>query len=161
MALPISEQIAVKVRTRLGLISTDNGYEVDVAGVYRPNKVAQFHPENYQVIVTQGDVSMNEELSHPGNPPATAWDLPFEIAGILRISDTNTTSLATHKNVFWADVVKALTDATAWYNWDQLAINSIISDVADYQDTDGNSGFKLTLKVTFRTDETNPYNVRA
>lgn len=161
MAIPVSEQIAVKVKTRLGLITTGAGYEQTITGVHRPAKVAQFHPENYQIVVTQESNTVNEELSHPGNPPAKARDLTFAIAGMLRISDTDTSALDTFRNVFEADIEKAITVDAAWWNWDSLAINSTIGDIETYQDTEGNSGFKVPLVVTYRTDENNPYNVRA
>lgn len=164
MATSVPEQIALKVKTRLGLISTGSGYETTTTGVVRPTRIATFQPKDYQIVVTQGDLEPNPDLSHPGNPPAKAWDLPFLIAGILRTSELDTTASDSLKNQFGADVVKALGVPTSgdWAQWDGLAINSDVSGVEDYQSSDGaESGFKVTLVVTLRTDETNLYNVRA
>lgn len=161
MATSVAEQIAVKVRTRLLLIDEDSGYETTAAAVERPRRVATFTPKDYNLILTQGNLSVVPELSHPGNPPATAWLLPFTIAGTLMPSSEVTTAVDTLKNQFWSDVVKALTNATSWHNWDGLAINSEISGVEDFQASDGSgAGFKVTLDVTFRTDEDDPYTVR-
>ena len=163
MATAISEQIAVKVKTRLGLINTDSGYETTTTGVIRATRQGDFQPKDYQIIVTQGTITRNEELSHPGNPPATAYDMPFQIAGVLRPSDDNATAADTLKNQFWGDCVKALTTGTAWYNWDGLAINTAPpTDVEDYQAEDGAAvGFRFILTVTFRTDENDPFTARA
>jgi len=162
MATSISEQISAKLQTRLGVIDTGSGYETTTAGVVRPTRLGGFQPKDYLIVVTQGDIARNDELSHPGNPPAAAWDIPFMVAGILRTDETTTTASDTLKNQFWADCVKAINTGTDWYQWDSLAINSTITDVKDFQASDGSaSGFFLTVLVTFRTDENNPYNVRA
>jgi hypothetical protein len=161
MTLPIAEQIAVKVRTRLLEISTANSYAVTASQVIRPKRIEEFRPRDYTLVINQPTLTRNTELSCPGNPPATAWDMKFLIYGINRQSETSTTSMATLGNVFWADTVKALTDAVAWHNWDGLAINSDISEVNEIENPEGtDTGFELTLTVTFRVDETNPYNVR-
>lgn len=162
MATSIAEQIAVVVATRLGLIKTSNGYENTTSGVKRPSRIHDDSPKDYQIVLTQGDIEPDPELSHPGNPPATAWKLPFTIAGIIRQSDTDLTASDTLKNQFWGDIVKALTDATAWHNWGGLAINSTIGPVEDAQQGDGSAnGFQLTLNVVFRTDENDPFTARA
>ena len=162
MATSVAEQIAVIVKTRLGLISTTSGYETTTSGVKRPTQIATFRPEDYQIILTQGDITPNDEYSRPGNPPAQAWDMPFVIAAILRPSDESTTASDTLKNQFWADCVKALTNATPWHTFGGLAFNSKIGPVENYQSDDGSgSGFKLELMVQFRVDETNPYTARA
>ena len=70
-----------KVATRLGNIKTSGGYEVSVLEVIRPLRYGGFRPQNLQSIVTQGTITRNAELSHPGNPPATAYDV--EVAGGL------------------------------------------------------------------------------
>jgi len=161
MATAIAEQIAATVKTRLALISTGAGYETTTSGVVRPVRLNNARPLDYQIFVTQGDITRVPELDCPGNPPATARVIPFSIAGILRPSDTDTTAIDTIKNQFWADVVRSLCNAVAWWNWGGLAVNSDIGDVEDYATDDGSSaGFKVALNVTYRTDETNPYNVR-
>jgi hypothetical protein len=156
MAISIAEQIAVKVKTRLGLIDADDGYETTVAEVVRARRTGGFRPKDYQLIVTQGTITRNEAISCPGNPPAQGWNLPFVVAGLLRPADAATTPIDTLKNQFWADVVKALNNGNDWYNWDQLAVNSHITDVEDVT-TDDSAGFQLTLVVQFRTDENDPY----
>lgn len=161
MPEPISEQIAAKVKTRLELITTGNGYSLTASDVARPTRLGGFKPDDFLVLVNQGDIERNDELSHPGNPPATAWDMPFEIQAFLRTSEKSTVPVGTWKNRFWADIVKALNDDTAWYTWDGLAINSVIGTIEEITNTEtGDSGVMVPLTVTFRTDETDPYTLR-
>jgi hypothetical protein len=162
MATPISEQIAVIVRSRLAAISTDSGYETTTAGVIRPVRVSENNPKDYEIYVTQGTQLQNEPLSCPGNPPSVAWDFPFLINAILRPSETLATAADTLKNIFAADVYKSLTSVASWHTFGGLAINSKISTVEQYEDTDGSTvGFKTTLIVTYRVAENDPYTVRA
>lgn len=164
MATSIPEQIAVKVKARLEQITTANGYELDVAEVVRPTRLGGFRPQDKQLVITQETITRVNELSHPGNPPAIARNLPLKIAGALRASETDTTPSDTQKNQFWADVLKALGDVASgdWTKWDGLAIDSRVDDVEDSTQDDGSSdGFYVILNVIFRTDETNLYNVRA
>lgn len=169
MALPVAERIAVKVRERLLLIDERNDYETTVSdiggggGVIRPTRVGGIQPLDWQLVVTQGDATRNDQLSMPGNPPATAWNLPFIIAGHLRPSEMSETPIDTLRNQFWADVVRAICVPTAsWYTWDSLAIDSMVSGVREVVSEENTTcGFHLTLSVTYRTDENDPYTVRA
>jgi len=161
MAVAISEQIALKVKQRLQLIDAEDGYETTVAGtVVRPTRIWKLSPQDYQLIFVQGQLERNPELSLPGNPPATAWNLPFTITGQIRPSEDDTTPVDALCNEFAADVIKALTDASDWYHWDSLAIDSMLSNVEHFV-TDEMSGFRLVVNVVFRTPENDPYTVRA
>ena len=160
MATPISEQIAAKIATRLAGITVANGYELTVSEVARPLRFDGFRPQNNQLIVTQGNLTRNDELSAPGNPPATAYDLEFMIAGLLMPTESSTSKIDTLRNTFASDTIKAIcTPAASWHNWDTLAIDTKVGDVTDIT-TEESSGFKLSLTVTFRTTENNPYQSR-
>jgi hypothetical protein len=161
MATPVSEQIVLKIKQRLQLIDEDSGYETTVAGtVVRPPRIWSGNPEDYQVVVTQGAMQINDELSHPGNPPATAWNMPIVIFGELRPSEDNTTAIDTLINEFASDAVKAIcTPASSWYNWDSLAINTIIDNVEPIVGEEA-CGFKLEMTVIYRVTENDPYQVR-
>lgn len=163
MATAISEQIAVIVRSRLAAISTGSGYETTISGgAIRPTKLGGFQPKDYQVVVTQGTQEQIPELSHPGNPPAVAWNLPFNVSAILRPSDELNTAMDTLRNEFAADVVKALNTGSAWWTFGGLAINSTIGAITSFEPAEGSSGgFNIILNVIFRTDENNPFNGRA
>lgn len=163
MATPINEQIAVKLKTRLGLISSDNSYETTISEVVRPTQRGNFHPQDWQLFVTQEGEEPNAEMSHPGNPPAQAWDLVFSVIGMIRQGKDETTANDTHKNQFKADVIKAVTVPQAsWHNWDGLAINTTFGSVEPYRADDGSgSGFQMAVNVLYRVSENDPYEVRA
>jgi hypothetical protein len=151
---PISEQIAQLVYDRLFFDGTATG------GVVRPTRIGNFQPKDSQIIITQGDKTPNDELSWPGNPPAIAWEFPFEIACVLRQSEADETPIDTLKNEFEANVIKALNIGSNWWAWNNLAVDSKISSVTDYQASDGSgSGFSITLTITYRVAENDPYEV--
>lgn len=154
MATSVAEQIAVKVKTRLGLISTAAGYENTVSSVERPARIGTFQPKNYQLVLGQGNLELNEEIGYPGNPPALGWNQVFIIKAVLRQSENDSTANDTLKNQFTADVHKALTTVGSgdWAQWDGLAINTTLGTAEPYQD-ESESGFGLEVKVMFRTTE--------
>ena len=161
MATAISEQIAQKLHTRLQSITVANGYENTVSEVVRGTRFGGFRPQHLQLIMNQGTLTRNDELSHPGNPPATAYEMPFEIVGLLMPSESSTDKIDLLRNQFAADTIKAIsTPQSSWHNFDSLAILSVISDIQDITQEES-SGFRLTLTVTFRITENDPYQVRA
>jgi cytochrome b len=152
MPEPIAEQIVANVKTRLAVYTTTQ----------RSTRVATWQPKDLVIVVYQGAIARNDELSHPGNPPAQAWDMEVVVAGLVKPSDTVTTAVDTFKNRFWSEIVKAANTGTAWHTWGGLAINSIAQGVEDFTDDTGAiAGVKVTFLITFRTDENNPFNVRA
>ena len=159
MATAITEQIAAIVATRLAAISTGSGYETTVSGgVIRPTRLGGFQPKDYQIVFKQGDQEPMTEHDHPGNPPAVAWKVPFLIRGVLRTSELTSTAEDTLKNEFEADVRKSLAAGVAWWNFSGLAIDSGISGAEPYVSDDGTeSGFQVTLDVTYRVSENDPY----
>ena len=161
MATAISEQIALKVSQRLQAISTVSGYETTTNGsVIRAARIWDGHLQDYQITVTQTSLTINEAMSHPGNPPATAWDLVFTVFGELRPSDTDNVSFDALCNEFGSDIVKSLTvPAASWHNWDGLAINTVFNTV-EHITGEELGGVKIEFTVTYRVDETNPYNLR-
>lgn len=149
-----------KVATRLGNIKTSAGYEVTVLEVNRPTRYGGFRPQNLQLIVTQGTITRNAELSHPGNPPATAYDVEVVVAGLLMPSESATDKIDTLRNQFSSDVIKAIcSPAASWHNWDTLAINSEITSVQNIT-TEEASGFQVNMTITYRVAENSPYTSR-
>jgi len=160
MALPVSEQILVKVKQRLQLIDAGSGYEVTASDVVRPTRIAQHSPNDYQLTVTADRLTPNMESSCPGNPPAQAWEMEVGIVAESRPSEEEQTPIDTLRHVFAADVIRAVTDADLWYTWDNLAFNTTYGEVTTIE-TDVGSAIRIPLLIMYRTDEDNPYNVRA
>jgi hypothetical protein len=124
-----------------------------------------YTPKHLQVVLTQNDPEVNEELGCPGNPPATAYNILFNIRCHVMPSERDTTVVDEIINTFDADVVRAVTDQTIygamWYTLGDLAIDATFQ-TRESIDADGSFvGFNLPLLVTYRTDENNPYNGRA
>ena len=161
MAIAVNEQIVLKIKQRLQLIDEDSGYETTVAGtVVRPPRIWSGNLQDYQIIVTQGTLNVNDDLSHPGNPPATAWNMPIVIFGELRPSEDSVTAIDSLINEFAADAIKAIcTPASSWYNWDALAIDTRMENVEPIVSEDA-CGFKIELTVIYRVTENDPYTVR-
>jgi hypothetical protein len=160
MPTAVSEQILQKIATRLASITVAGGYEVTVSEVVRPTRYGGFRPQHLQLVVTQGNLTKNEELSAPGNPPATAWDMEVVIAGLLMPLESATDKIDALRMQFSSDVIKAIcTPQASWHNWDTLAIDTVVGSVDDVT-TEEASGFKVTITVTYRTTENNPYQSR-
>jgi hypothetical protein len=152
MSEPVVEQIMANVRTRMAAAFT----------AYRSTRVATWQPKDLVVHVHQGALTPNAELSCPGNPPATAYDLEAIVAGIVKPSDAETIAVDTFRNRMGADIVKAATDATLWHQWGGLALNTVHGPIEDYMDeTGGFAGVMVRFTITFRVDENDPYQVRA
>lgn len=153
MTEPVVEQIMANVRTRMAAAFDD---------VYRSTRIGTWQPKDLVLHVHQGTLTPNPELSCPGNPPAQAYDLEAIVAGIVKPSDASTVAVDTFKNRLGADIIAAATDATNWHQWGNLAINTTIGTVEEYvEETGGLQGVMVRFLITFRTDENDPYTVRA
>ena len=153
MPEPVAEQIMQAVRSRVAATYTST---------YRSANIATWQPKNDTMHVYQGDITENREIDCPGNPPAKGWTIEAIVAAILRPSQTDVTPIDTFKNRAWAAIVQAVTDAPLWHNWGGLSLNTDIGTIEDFTADDGSgSGVMVRLSIHFRTDENNPYNVRA
>ncbi len=152
MTEPVVEQIMANVRSRMATFTT----------AHRSTRVATWQPKDLTVHVYQGAMTPNEALSCPGNPPAQAYDLEAIVAGIVSPSDTETTAIDSFRNRLGADIIVAATDAELWHQWGGLAINTIIGPIEPYTAPEGGlAGVMVRFTITFRTDENDPYTVRA
>lgn len=152
MTEPIVEQIMAAVRSRMAAFTL----------AFRSTAKASWQPKDLTVHVHQGPLTPNAEMSCPGNPPAQAYDLQAIVAGITKPSDNDPTAIDTFRNRMAADIVKNATNAALWHQWGGLAINTVIGTAEPYvEETGGMHGVMVPFLITFRTDENNPYSVRA
>lgn len=163
MPVAVSEQIADELFTRLELLTTEAWVESDVSEVIRPKRLDAYTPKNLQVVMTQASPEINDELSRPGNPPATAYDMVFNIRCHVMPSELDPEAVDKYTNTLAADVVRAATSngAANWHQMGGLAINAVWLTHRNIFATGSFDGVNVPLRVTFRTDETNPFNVRA
>lgn len=149
---PVVEQIMSAIRTRLA-DAFDN--------VFRSTRIATWQPKDWTLHVSSEGLTANPGVSYPGNPPAQGWDLAVMVAGIVKPSDAETTSIDTFRNRMGAEIVQSLTDADNWHSWGGLAINTTLGSIEPYvEETGATSGVMVKFVVTFRTDENDPYTVR-
>lgn len=152
MTEPIAEQIMVKLRERVE----------KTFRAYRSTRVATWMPKDQVTHIFQGNLTANDSISCPGNPPAKGWTLEAAVAGIAKPSDRDTVPIDTYKNRLGADILNAITNASLWHNWDGLAVNTDMSDVEDFSGTDGSaSGVIVKLAIHFRVSEIDQYTARA
>lgn len=152
MTEPVVEQIMANVRTRMAA-AFDNAY--------RSTRLATWQPKDLVVHVHQGSVTPNPEMSCPGNPPATAYDLEAIVAGIVKPSDSSTVAIDTFRNRMGSDIIDAATDAESWHQWGGLAINTVHGSIEPYtEETGGLCGVMVRFLITYRVSENDQYTVR-
>lgn len=159
MSVAVSELIARELLTRLERLLVPAAYNTEASQVVRPLRYGGFTPKDLQIVLTQDSPIRNEELDCPGNPPKIAWDLRFNIRCHVMPSESNTTPVDDIINTMSADVVKAVCLDSSWQTMDGNAINS---HWQDHENIDGDGSFdgvNLPLVVTYRVQETDPYQV--
>ena len=162
MATPVSELIALELETRLNLLTVEGDYETFVSEVIRPTRFGTWTPLDLQIVLTQSSPEVDEAMSRPGNPPATAYRLTFNIRCHVITDENSADTYDSTCNQFAADVVKAVCVAgTDWYTFDDNAYDASFETLQNIVPSGGIGGVNVPLVVMFRTDEGNPYNVRA
>jgi hypothetical protein len=162
---PVSERIACEIFDRLQLLAAQYSVYTPVSEVIRPTRMGGYTPKHLQMVLTQNDPEVDSELGCPGNPPATALKILFNIRCHVMPSEKDITVVDEIINTFDADVVRVITDpdlfGTQWHTMGGLAIDAEFQ-TRESIDSDGSfAGTNIPLLVTYRTDENNPYNVRA
>lgn len=163
--MAVSEQIIDELQRRLESITLLNGYSFDIADVIRPTRIDDGAYNSYTIIINEPSISPVPNLSHPGNPPATAWNMLVQLNGILRQSEKATAPRNEARHNFVSEVIVAITSeavqSDSWHNWDGLAIDTQWGNITDLLDTDGTeSGFVFEINIIYRTDENDPTQAR-
>ena len=160
---PIVEQIAQKIRQRLGEIDQEAGFQTTASSVVRPTRLGGFSPDDYQIILTQGEKTENKQLSCDGNPRSVAWNQSFVISAELLPSKNDRRPIDLLRSTFEADIIVAFTDGQLgdWAQWDGLAVYSELGSATPTIEAETTiSGVQLNLLVIYRVSETNPYELR-
>lgn len=160
MSVTVAESIAIEIQTRLETL-IDGQELTQVVEVIRPLVRGDFTPEDNQIVVTQGDTEEVPELSYPGNPPATCWETTYNVRCRILPSEADTDTKGQLTNQFFADVIKAITTpAEIWHQFGGYAINARLGAIAN-NNSEAFEGVTVPVIVQYRTDENNPYEVRA
>jgi len=160
MPVTVSEAIAIVVEARLRELI--EGQELtNVVDVIRPTVYGGFTPEDNQIVITQGGTEEVPELSYPGNPPATCWETTYNIRCRILPSEADDVTKSNLSSQFMADVIKAITTpAGHWHNFDGYAINARLGAIEN-NNSEVFEGVLIPLIVQYRTNENDPYTVRA
>lgn len=170
MDLAIPERIAQELAARLR-----ESYEF--SAVERPNRDgSSLTYKHRSVQVVQGEAQRTPELDCPGNPPALAYTVSFDLKCVCRDSPTDDEglsmssddpndrlALATNPNDLAAKAVLAITgSSTTWYTMAGNAIDSEIGNLTPFDSAEGEfNGMTVPIEVTYRVSENNPFQVRA
>lgn len=165
MATPIIEQIAALVKTQLETITTANGYELDVLKVIRPPRamdISDYSLDNNVAYVQQAEPSLGESDEMAGNPPIKEWVQPFVIDWIIRVSEKDETPVDQLLNTARSDIEKAMAAGLEPdTDLDDLVTNWSIREPQFAQYEDGFELVRVTIDITYRVSETDPYTSRA
>jgi len=163
MSTPVLESLAELVVERLEEITTENGYSIDAESVDRPSKLSWDNGlRERSILVMQGDSLRVPELDCPGNPPAVAYSVQFNIHGIRRPDDLDQTPYMTAVNELDACIRKALTTPDRWHNFGGVAIDADCGDPSPFQSPEGDHvGVTIPLRIVYRISENDPYTSRA
>lgn len=158
------ELIALELVGRLEEITELNGYSFDVSEVIRPTRNSEnWKLKNLGIGVLQGESERVPELDCPGNPPALAYSVTFNLRCVVKDSETSTAAHATNENEMAAAVVTAITDdGVMWYTMNSNAIDTTFGTMQPFVPPEGEmNGVTVPVIVTYRVSETNPFEVRA
>ena len=135
-----------------------------IAEVVSPNLLDEYRPKDKQAIVSAIATNENPELSCQGNPPAKAWNVEFSIIAVVRQSSNDSANIENKLMDFTGDVLKGITTDTGGYSWWQFAGNAINANLQSITKEISPDGSMMTntisILVTYRTDEDNPFNRR-
>ena len=168
MALPILQNIANVLLARLKLITIANGYQFEADDVSMVSRdLNDWQPGPRKILIDQKEETEVEELSYPGNPPAIAWNVTFEIWGFASSLDYPAGEIgigadSTTENQMIAAIKKAVVagDSTGWMNFGGDAINAHFTSSRP-NDSQGHNGVLVSLDVLYRIRETDPYTASA
>jgi hypothetical protein len=160
MSVAVIEQIADVLFNRLSALLDQDLYDDPASSIIRPTRYSDITPEDRQIVVSQGDDEIVDELSYPGNPPSIARRQVFNIRCYLMPSDRDARSVDEQINQLFADVVRAVYTSSTWHTFDNLAVDAGWLAKEYFSSDGGIEGFTMPLAITYKTDEGNPYNVR-
>lgn len=162
MSVTVIEQIAIELQSRLDLLTDPNSdYNTKVVEVIRPTQRGTWTPEDMQIVLTQGSSTVIDNLSYPGNPPAIARRQVFNIRCHILADERGDDMLDQLINTFAADVISVVTSETNWHNFGALAVDARFLDYEPVDEDGGIAGVNVPLEVIYRTNENDPYTVRA
>ena len=153
MTTPIIESIAENIKSSIGQITVDNGYNQSLTGI-RPKRI-NFMAESWKdldVLVVQGVV---QKLTTAMG--FITWRQFFSLIAIVIDSDKETNPIDTRCNKVRSDIEKKV---MADIRRNSLALDTECMGAEPFITDDGvNSGISIEISVDYRTKEDDPYSV--
>lgn len=159
--IPIVERIARELLRRLESLINSAHHNISAVEVFRPKRLETFSPRNRQVVLTDGSHVRVPELDCPGNPPALARRITFNIRCHLINDEKSCEPIDTLVHMFAADVENVVVDDDPqWYTFDGNSFDAVWGD-EEYIAGDGAiDGVNVPISITYRHSEGNQYEVR-
>jgi hypothetical protein len=159
--VPVVEKIAKELYRRLRLLINSTTHNTPVVEVIRPKRIETYSPRHRQIVLTEQDHSRVPSLDCPGNPPALAKQITFNIRCHLINDEKSETPIDTLVHMFAADVENVVVgDDAQWYTFDS---NAFMAEWQSEEPITGDGavdGVNLPLIVTYRHTEGDAYEVR-
>ena len=157
MPTAIPELIIAEVKSRLEAITTANGYDVQVAGVDRVNRLGEdFTPRHLGVVIVTPSEERNTSHDRPGNPPVIAYRLPVSISVFVRLPEGTNDREDTAVNAIQAAIKKSITNASDWYTFGGNGYNAEWGVSEKFESTD-HMGVTIELVSLYRVSELDPF----
>lgn len=159
---PVVERIAMVIFDRLQLLAAGYSEFLTVVEVVRPTRMGGYTPKHLQLVLSQDDPEELPGLSRPGNPPAVANRVRFNVHCHVMPSEKDPTPVDEYINAIAGDVIKVVTDpASSWHTMDGLAFNARIGATESIGADGGVDGVNVPVEVDYRVTESNPFEVRS
>jgi hypothetical protein len=158
---PVVTRIESELFDRLQKLCAGTSDYTRIVEVIRPKRLSGYTPKDRQIVLTREAKERVSEIDCPGNPPAEGHRAVFAIRCHIMPSEKDTTPVEEYCDIIESDVKRAVGDANLWHTMGGLAINSEWMDPIAINSDGSFDGVAVMIAVTFRTDENNPYNVRA
>ena len=166
MSKSVLEKISDEVLARLQRIATGNGFDFNASSVVQVSRnTNEWDAKPLRIVMVQKEEEYNTEASCPGNPPASAYDVDFEIWGYSHQLDVKDEigidEPAVTDNQILAAIRKALTHGNPydWHTFDGNSFNAVIAGGEPFA-APGHDGGMVRLTVQYRTNEVDPMERR-
>jgi hypothetical protein len=160
--LPVVERIAQELLARLRSMIGRTNINTKVREVFRPSRVENRPPIDGQIVVTDNGSVMVPELHCPGNPPAVAKQITFNIRCQILNDEKSCEAIDQLVHTFAADVQNAVVNGDPmWYTFDGNAVNAMFGDEENVVGDGGYEGVSVPIEITYRVSEHDAYEVRS
>lgn len=162
MPTSVVEQIALKLIERLERVVVYEDGQPTLAKVYRVNRLAEdWTPSNNAIVVMRPVVERYPESDCPGNPPAIAYQVTFEVKCFIRQDDRETLPDDAKVSELASLVQMEIAADANWHQFGGACFDSEFGEVTTFEPSESHAGAALEVLARYRVSETNPFEIRA